>query len=123
VTQITVAICSLALLHACGVWALFVPARPNYTVPAVISWATLGVYFQLDKPANSITQTFDSTTILSIQYSAGVVCLLLLLFIIIRFLVAIYKNCIAKKIEGETDDDRGELYSTPSVELYSSQKL
>jgi len=60
VTQITVAICSLALLHACGVWALFVPSRPNYTVPSVISWATLGVYFRLNDPVNSISQAFDT---------------------------------------------------------------
>jgi hypothetical protein len=99
VTQITVAICSLAVLHACGVWALFVPARPNYTVPLVISWATLAIYFQLDNSKDSITATFDTTTIQSLQYSAIVVSALMLLFVCIRILVAIYKHCTGSKID------------------------
>jgi hypothetical protein len=99
VTQITVAICSLVLLHACGVWALFVPARPNYTVPAVIGWAALGVSFRLENPIKLITDTFDSTTILSIRYSAVFICLLMVLLIIIRLTVALHKNFIAKEMK------------------------
>lgn len=49
VKHIMAAICSLVILHVCSVWALFVPARPNYTVPTVIGWAELGIYFQLDQ--------------------------------------------------------------------------
>lgn len=103
VTQITVAICSLALIYAYAVWALFVPTRPNYSVPAAISWAALGVYFQLGEPIPLISDTFDSTTILSIRYSAGVICLLVLLLIIIRVTVALYKNCIVKKMENDSN--------------------
>ncbi len=49
VKHIMAAICSLVILHVCSVWTLFVPARPNYTVPTVIGWAELGIYFQLDQ--------------------------------------------------------------------------
>ena len=118
VTQITVAICSLALLHACGVWALFVPDRPNYTVPVVISWATIAVYFELDNPSALISGTFDTTTILSIQYSAGVVCLLMPLFIFIRLSVSLYSKCATKKIDAMHVNAEGELESSPSVEIY-----
>ena len=41
VVQLTVGICSLALLVGAAIFALFVPARPNYTVAGVISWATV----------------------------------------------------------------------------------
>jgi hypothetical protein len=114
VAQITVAICSLALLHACGVWALFVPARPNYTVPIVISWATLGIYFQLDSSEDSITAAFDTTTIQSLQYSAVVICALMLLFVCIRVLVAIYKQCTGRNIE--VHDTSEDLYVSESAE-------
>jgi hypothetical protein len=96
VTQITVAICSLALMYACSVWALFVPTRPNYTVPAAITWAALGVYFQLAEPVPLISETFDSTTISSIRYSAGVICVLVMLLILIRLFVGLYKACTSK---------------------------
>lgn len=95
VTQITVAICSLVMLNACGIWALFVPARPNYTVPTVISWATLGVYFRLDKPIPLISSTFDSTVILSVQYSSLVICLLMIFFISIRLSVVLNRSRFA----------------------------
>jgi hypothetical protein len=88
--------CSLVILHACSVWALFAPARPNYTVPTVISWASLGIYFQPDQPVNLIMDTFDSTSILTIQYLAGVICLLVVILIMIRFTVAFYKTVLPK---------------------------
>eukprot|EP00590_Aulacoseira_subarctica_P006050 CAMPEP_0172416750 /NCGR_PEP_ID=MMETSP1064-20121228/3251_1 /TAXON_ID=202472 /ORGANISM="Aulacoseira subarctica , Strain CCAP 1002/5" /LENGTH=316 /DNA_ID=CAMNT_0013154633 /DNA_START=74 /DNA_END=1024 /DNA_ORIENTATION=- len=115
VTQITVAICSLALLHACGVWALFVPDRPNYTVPVVIFWATIAVYFELDNPSPLILATFDTTTILSIQYSALVVCLLMPLFIFIRLSVSLYSKCATKKIEAAGQYEEEEIASSPAV--------
>lgn len=115
VTQITVAICSLALLHAVGVFSLFVPDRPNYTVPGVISWATLGIYFALDKPLGAITATFDNTTISSIKYSAGVVCLLMLLFIVLRLSVAVYRKCSGKVEELQSTEAETEPVLAPSV--------
>lgn len=99
-TQISFAICSLALFPACSVWSLFVlPVRPNYTVPAVICWATLGVYVELRNPKTLILKTFDVVTIRSIQVSTGVVGLLILLLILIRLFMAVYNQCTSKKID------------------------
>lgn len=99
VTQITVAICTLALFFACAVWALYVPTRPSYTIPAAIIWETLGVYFQLDD-----SEAFDITTVLSIRYTAGAICLLVVLLICIRFFVDLYRNCISKNAERDANE-------------------
>jgi hypothetical protein len=99
VTQITVAICTLAFIYTCAVWALCVPTRPNYTVAAAISWETLGVYFQWD-----FSEAFGITTILSIRYSAGAICLLVVLLILIRFFVDVYKKCMSKNAERDTNE-------------------
>ena len=76
--------------------------------------AGLGVYFQLDQPASLIMDTFDSTAISSIWYLVGVVCLLMVLFVVIRLTKSLYKNHIIKKVEN--DSNSNEIYPTPRVE-------
>jgi len=98
-TQISFAICSLALFPTCSVWSLFVSVRPNYTVPAVICWATLGVYVELSNPKTLVLKTFDAVTIRSIQISTGIIGLLILLLIVIRLFLAVYNQCTSKKID------------------------
>lgn len=98
VVQLTFGICSLAVLVAVAVVALFVPDRPNYTVAGVISWAAFGIYSALKNPLELITETFDATSITSIQYSALVVCIMVVFFIAIRLLVALYRKFSGSRV-------------------------
>lgn len=58
--------------------------------------------------------TFDSKAISSIWYLADVICLLVVLFVVIRLTKSLYKNHIIKKVEN--DSNSNEIYPTPRVE-------
>lgn len=51
-------------------WGTNSRGRKNYTIPLVLSWASLGVYVELLQPQDSISNTFDERLILYFQYAA-----------------------------------------------------
>lgn len=68
--QLSVAIVSLAVLHAVSVWVLFNIPRPNWTVACVLAWAFGWIYNELSDPLALITETFSTDTILGVQNAA-----------------------------------------------------
>jgi len=61
--QLTIAIVSLAFLHAVSVWVCFGFARPNLAVAGVLIWANRWIYAQLDDPMEKIQTLFGETII------------------------------------------------------------
>lgn len=76
--QLTVAIVSLAVLHAVSVWVIFVIDRPNYTIACVISWANFWIYGELSKPMEIITETFGNITVNGVKNASLSVCIIIL---------------------------------------------
>ncbi|KAL7507526.1 hypothetical protein ACHAXN_004700 [Cyclotella atomus] len=68
--QLTVAIVSLAVLHAISVWVLFNIPRPNWSIAGVLSWALGWIYVELQDPNQLIKDTFVSDIINGVAYAA-----------------------------------------------------
>jgi hypothetical protein len=70
-----VALASLLVILGIALFALFYPARKDLTIPLVLSWATAGIYVELENPKQVIVNTFQSPFTFSIvKYGAIVVC-------------------------------------------------
>lgn len=92
VVQLTAGVSSLAVLHAVALWALYVPTRPNYTIACVVAWANYWISQELKNPIELITETFDATVIVSIQYAALVVTNIVMVLIVSRVMVGILQR-------------------------------
>lgn len=68
--QLSVAIVSLAVLHAISVWVLFKIERPNWTIASVLVWALGWIFNELGDPIDKITDTFTEQMIDGVRYAA-----------------------------------------------------
>jgi hypothetical protein len=110
--QLCVGIISLAVLHAVALWALYFPARANYTVPCVISWANGAIAAELTNPKSLITETFSETIIEAIRLSSAAVSIIVLILITSRLVLAGVRMCFGKferssDIEDHFDAEQG----------------
>lgn len=99
--QLTVAIVSLAVLHAVSVWVIFVIDRPNYTVACVISWANFWIYGELSKPMEIITETFGNITVNGVKNASLSVCIIIL--------GQIVGHCLCSLIHGLRKKSRNDM--------------
>lgn len=105
IVQLTAGICSLAVLHAVALWALYIPSRADYTIAAVLAWANFWITEELKDPKELITETFDADVITSIQYAAFAVGCLVILLIVVRLMVGVLSRC---GLFGNKQEDIGE---------------
>jgi hypothetical protein len=82
--QLAVGIISLVVLHAISVWVLFAVRKANYTLAAVLSWASWWVHSELQSPKNKIVQTFAEDTISGVSYAAAAVAVIIMVQIAAR---------------------------------------
>lgn len=82
--QLAVAIVSLAALHAFSVWVLFYLSKPNYTLAAVLAWASWWIHVELQSPQSLIVSTFSTDAISGVGYAASGISVIILTQIAIR---------------------------------------
>merc|ERR1712087_174988 len=82
--QLSVAIVSLAVLHAVSVWALFNVPRPNWTIACVLAWAFGWIYNELSDPLELITDTFSADTIIGVQNASIAVAVVICSQLVVR---------------------------------------
>lgn len=82
--QLSVAIVSLAVLHAVSVWVLFNIPRPNWTMACVLAWAFGWIYNELGDPLELITDTFSADTIIGVQNAAIAVVVVICSQVVVR---------------------------------------
>jgi len=99
VLQIIVAALSLSFLVFIAVYVLIMlpSGGPNYTIPSVFVWATLGITLELISPKDLIVTTFSGATILSFQIISGCLSGLLLIGTVAY---GIYISCCKKESNG-----------------------
>jgi hypothetical protein len=88
--QLCVGIICLAVLHAVALWALYFPARANYTLPCVIAWANGAIASQLTNPRNLIASTFSDTITEAVRLAAASICIIVLILIGSRLVLSRY---------------------------------
>merc|ERR1712176_1448491 len=82
--QLSVAIVSLAVLHAVSVWVLFNIPRPNWTIACVLAWAFGWIYNELSDPLELITDTFSADTIIGVQNASIAVVVVICSQLVVR---------------------------------------
>jgi len=90
--QLFVGIISLAVLHAVALWALYVPCRPQYTIPCVIAWANRAIASELTDPKNLVTSTFNDTIIEAVRLSSAFVSIVVLILIGVRLTISMHRK-------------------------------
>jgi translocator protein len=90
--QLAVGIVSLAYLHAVSVWVVFGVQRANYTIAAVLAWASAWIYAELQEPKDSIVERFCEDTISGVSYAAAGVCVIILAQIVVRIIMSSAKK-------------------------------
>jgi hypothetical protein len=94
--QLAVGIVSLAYLHAVSVWVVFGVKRANYTIAAVLAWASVWIYAELQEPKDSIVERFCEDTISGVSYAAAAVSILILAQIVVRIIMSSAKKLCCK---------------------------
>jgi hypothetical protein len=84
--QLTIAILSLAVLHAISVWHVFGYTRPNYVIPIVLAWANYWIYAELKDPEQLILDTFNDVVIEGVRSAALGVSLIILGQVAVRLI-------------------------------------
>jgi len=92
-TQLTIAIISLAVLHAFSVWHTFGYTRPNFVIPSVLAWANFWIYQELKDPRTLILITFSQSIIDAVSNSALCVSLIILAQLAVRFVTFAISYC------------------------------
>jgi len=93
-----------AILVAAFAFIYFSP--PNFTIPSVLVWATIGIASELKRPQDEIEREFEKDTIIQVRGSVIVVCALLA---VVTVVYGIY-TVIRKKKENN-DSERPSTYS------------
>lgn len=102
--QLALSIVSIAAIHTVSVWVLFALEQPNYTVAAVVAWATWWIFCELQAPKELIVQTFSIDVIEGFGYPALIVSVLVLTQIASRVFVASMKLLKKSDEEGNSAD-------------------
>lgn len=103
-TELAVGIVSLAILHAISVVVLFLPKRPQYTIPCVLAWANGAIYYELANTRDPIKERFSEDAISGVSYAALAVCFIILTQVMIRVVTAIVAWCVGKKARLQGED-------------------
>jgi benzodiazapine receptor len=96
-TQLTVGILSLAVLHAVALFVLYVPNKPNYTIPLVLAWANGAIASELSTPEDSISNRFSEDIILGVKNAAASVSVIILTLVFVRLMISCYIYCSMRK--------------------------
>jgi len=75
--------------------------RPEYVVPLVLSWASLGIYFELSNPKDSIVATFGANKVNDVKYGAIIASVTIFVAVLVRALM----NYRKKHGGGEADSE------------------
>merc|ERR1712232_320479 len=100
--QYYVALASLASVFGIAMFNLYLLSRPQYVIPAVLTWASFGIYQELKDPNELIKSTFSNTMVSSVQDGAFYAMILILVGIAIRFLISVVKHVTENEVVEES---------------------
>lgn len=104
--QLTVAALSLHILLAIAICFLFIPDRPNYSIPLVLSWISMGIWIELRNPDyDAIISSFGQDTVTTMLENSMAITIIIWVLVFVRLSVAY----LTRRTE-ITDEQRIELY-------------
>lgn len=90
VVQFYAAVTSLLILFATALFFLGSRAVTDTVVPAVLTWALLGIYVELSSSADLITATFTATEIEFIRYAAASGAIVVAVGVVVRRVLTVF---------------------------------
>mmetsp|Transcript_21047 Transcript_21047/g.34817 ORF Transcript_21047/g.34817 Transcript_21047/m.34817 type:complete len:334 (+) Transcript_21047:115-1116(+) len=98
--QYFVALGTLVSLLVVACFSVSFPNRPEYVIPAVLAWASFGIYMELDDPKELIATNFTENRIGLVRNGSLITACVIVVAIVVKFIL----NAVKKSDDGGNAD-------------------